>query len=225
MFKHTQRSTWYLVVTVALILAGPLATEGRADFILWNDEQLTVTTLHSKGWLYDQGQARIVSGGSVTFLYAYGSSAVDISGGSVSSNLYAYDSSAVNLFGGDVGYLEALNTSTVNISGGLVSILCANNSSAVDISGGSVSTLRANNTSTVTFNARGFRLGYGLSLDGDQVLGTGILIGEWFDGTRSVVDISVNASGATILAIPEPATLFLLAFGGLAVIRRRRRQK
>jgi hypothetical protein len=59
---------------------------------------------------------------------------------------------------------------------------------------------------------------------GERVLGTGLLSGEWFDGTRWTVNIQTNASGATILAIPEPATLSLLALGGLAVMRRRRRK-
>jgi len=43
------------------------------------------------------------------------------------------------------------------------------------------------------------------------------------NGTPWTVTISQNDTGATILAIPEPATLTLLALGGLAVIRCRRK--
>jgi len=40
-----------------------------------------------------------------------------------------------------------------------------------------------------------------LVLNGERVLGTGILSGEWMDGTRRVVNIAQNPPTATILAI------------------------
>jgi len=84
-----------------------------------------------------------------------------------------------------------------------------------------VTELRARDTSTVTFDGQDFILGTGLSLDGDKVLGTGGLSGTWMDGTSWTVNITLHDAGATILAIPEPATLSLLALGGLAMLRRR----
>jgi len=86
-----------------------------------------------------------------------------------------------------------------------------------------VNHLYAGGTSVITFHARDFRTHGGLWLDGDRVLGTGgALTGEWFDGTSWAVDIPDNQATATILVIPEPATLLLLAMGGLALLRRRR---
>jgi len=73
------------------------------------------------------------------------------------------------------------------------------------ISGGSVSNLSAYNSSTVTFYGQNFRVGVGLVFDGERVLGTGMLIGEWMDGTRWAVNITTNEPTATILAIPESA--------------------
>jgi len=135
---------------------------------------------------------------------------VDISGGSVRT-LNAYDSSAVKLSGGLVTYLDTRDSSTVDISGGLM------------IHDGSVTALRAYGTSVVTFHTRDFHTHGELWLDGDRVLGTGFLSGKWFDGTSWGVTITDNAVGATILAIPEPATLSLLALGGAALVRRRRK--
>ena len=368
------------LAALAIFLGGPLAKEGRANFILWDDEEITVDTYHGYGTLYDESCTKIVSGGYVgtltaydtsnvnmsggsmgglsangsskvaifsgkmdgigaydtsnvnisggsmdylsayknskvdisggnvkNLLYAHDSSNVDISGGNVGS-LYAHDSSNVDISGGNVGYLKAQDSSNLNISGGtmgsvraedlrqiggdrvnisggtvnkfIVSLslegdeqvaitqaptasllaqfgvnissgtvsntswhyirakksstvdicggsvdsLTAYDTSNVNISGGNVYWLHAYNTSNVKFIARVFRLGDGLSLDGDRVLGIGDLSGEWYDGTRWTVRIRANDSGATILAIPEPATLSLLALGGLALILRKRKR-
>ncbi|MFO7902510.1 MAG: PEP-CTERM sorting domain-containing protein, partial [Pirellulaceae bacterium] len=85
-----------------------------------------------------------------------------------------------------------------------------------DVSGGEVDSLHAYHSSTVAFHARDFDFGPGLSLDGDRVLGTGNISGEWFDGTPWTVAITKNDS--TIRAIPEPSALMLMAValgGGL----------
>ena len=93
---------------------------------------------------------------------------------------------------------------------------------SVDLSCGNVGNLLVYASSTVVFHAREFQFGEGLSLDGDRVLGTGILSGEWFDGTPWSVNIVINDATATILAIPEPATMGLVALGGLGMLMRRR---
>jgi hypothetical protein len=261
----------------ALALVGPLAGEGRGDFILHGNDQLIVTESHDNGTLWDTSRASIASGGSVSYINAYNSSGVDISGGSVAclsayndssvdissgsvgSYLQAYasssvhvsggsvnnylsangdssvdisggslpelnacDSSSVDISGGSVTWLYTIGTSSVEISGGSVYRLNADYSSSVDISGGRMDYLNALYTSTVTFHGQDFDLGKGLTLAGDRVLGTGILSGKWFDGTGWAVEIYTNNSEATILATPEPATLALLAVGGLALLRRRK---
>jgi hypothetical protein len=244
-----------------LVWVGALASQGNADFSLWYNEQLTVNTSHSLGMLYDESRAWIVSGGSVTKLYAYDTSTVDMADGSVSHTLFSRNTSTVNISGGFVNHVESYETSAVNISGGTVSFVdlrdssivrildgsvtaaVANDSSIVNISGdsvshscqayeagvmnisggsvpvlgahatsvvnltgGSLSELEVHDTSLVTFFVRDVRLGDGLSLDGDRLLGTGVLSGEWLDDApRWMVDIQTNASGATILVItPTP---------------------
>ena len=103
-------------------------------------------------------------------------------------------------------------------------LLRAWDTSRVDITGAIVGSLYAYDTSVVTFHARDFRFGFGLSVDGDRVLGMGAMSVEGFDGPRWTVDIKNNDSGATILAVPEPATLALLALGGSAMLTWRRRR-
>jgi len=55
----------------------------------------------------------------------------------------------------------------------------------------------------------------------NQLFGTGILSGQWLDGTSWATQISGNSETATILLIPEPATLALLGLGGLLLQKRR----
>jgi len=268
--RRTSLITRYCLATVVLLeLLGPLAGESRGDFILRDDEQLIVSSHHNQGVLFDRSRVSIVSGGSVTDLYAYNSSTVGISAGSV-TYIYAWDSSAVNMSGGSVGALIANdssavaisgissplqsvgilnandssavaisggavkelnasnystvdisggsvgfdssrvslrtnNSSRVGISGGSVAFLVASDSSAVAISGGSITTLKAMPSSAVTFYGQNFRVAGGLAFDGERVLGTGTLSGEWIDGTRWVVNITYSNLTATILAIPESA--------------------
>ena len=170
-------------------------------------------------------------------LDARGTSIVNISDGSVNW-IRASDQSTVNISGGWIdteGFegsygVSTYGTSTVNISGGWMPSqynagidggLYTHDSSTVDISCGDVALVRAYDSSIVTFDGQDFLLGTGLSLDGDKVMGTGILSGKWFDGTAWSTSIPYHAAGATIRVVPEPATLSLLALGGLAMIRRR----
>jgi len=234
----------YVATAVAvLILAGPLASEGRGSFELWDDAQFTVNSYQNSGMLYDESCATIVSGGSVDYIRASGTSTVNVSGGSVLS-LDAYYSSTVNVSAGSVSFVDAYHSSTVdisagsvsridaydesstvNISGGSVGSVIAHDASTVDISGGSVSSLYAYDDSAVDIHGYDFRTTAGLTLDGDNVLGTGVLTGKWYgqDDTMWAMTISTNAAAATIRVVPEPATLSLLALGGLAMLRRKPR--
>ena len=78
MLERLQRNPMYQVAAI-LVLALTLTSVGRADFMLWNDEQLTVNTSHSRGDLYDQSLATVISGGWVGNLYAFNSSTANIS--------------------------------------------------------------------------------------------------------------------------------------------------
>jgi hypothetical protein len=100
--------------------------------------------------------------------------------------------------------------------------LFAHGSGHVHMSGGQATDLYAYDTGAITLDVREFSLGAGLLLDGDRLRGTGPLSGKWRDGANWTSYIRVNNADATIRLIPEPATLSLLALGGLAILRRRR---
>jgi len=197
MFKQNSLITRYcLAVVVMLALLGPLAQKGRGDFVLYDNEQLTVNSYHNQGTLYDTSRASIVSGGTVYSLYAYDSSVVDISGGNET-------------------WLSAYNSSTTNISGGSVSgCFSAYDSSTVNISGGYISNLYAKGSSLTIFYGQNFHGFLGLVLNGDHVLCEGVLSGEWMDGTLWSVNIQQNDPTATILAVSWLATCYVNAQNG-----------
>lgn len=163
-----------------------------------------------------------ISGGTVRDLSPSDYSKINISGGSITENFNIFNFSTVDISGGSISYfLGARNSSAVNISGGSVSYLYTEDNGDVDISGGSVSSLYAIDSSVVSFHGRNFSISGGLVLDGERVLGLGILSGEWMDGTPWAVDILQNESSVTILVVPEPGTLLLLGIGAVMLRRRR----
>jgi hypothetical protein len=162
-----------------------------------------------------------ISGGYVDYcIRGYGSSTINMFGGYVNTPA-PNDSSIMNMFGGSAYWFSAEGSSTSNIFGGSIDEFYAVGSPTVNISGGSIESLHARDTSTTNIFGQNFQYSSGLILDGNRVFGTGILSGEWLDGTPWAIDIMENYSTATIL-VPEPATLLFFGLG--AVILRKRKQ-
>jgi len=193
---------------------------GGFDNLYANDTSTVVTPYDGYvGYLYPYETSTVtVSGASVVYLHTYDTSTVAVSGASV-RDLSAYGTSTVAVSGASVDYVDTYGTSSVDISGGRVDYVYTNETSTVDISGGSFYVLGAQDSSTVTLHGYDFQPTDGLSLDGNKVVGTGVLTGKWSDGTQWSISISVHDVWANIYT-PEPATLALLALGGLAVLRR-----
>ena len=206
---HKQNSLiarYCLAAVVLLALLGPLPGESRGDFVLQGDEQLTVSSPHNQGILFDRSRVLIVSGGSVNVLGAYGLSTVSISGGSVYGTLSAYDSSTVNT-AGSIGRLNAYHSGAVGVFGGSISSLYAYDSSTVNISGGSVSgSLNAKNSSAVNISA-GYVRNSLLAYDSSAVAISGGTMSNLYAMNSSAVAISggsvanLNAADSSTVAI------------------------
>ncbi len=156
----------YLVLCICLL---GLASESLGDFVLWDDEQLTVNARHDKGTLYDQSQAHIVNGGYVQELFVYGTSTVEthdgevdylktydasstiIGGGLVQKGLNVYDSSVVNILGGRVeAHSLVRDQGTVNVLGGRSGGHNTYNTSVINVFGGTIDvSIQSRDTSTI----------------------------------------------------------------------------
>ena len=163
-----------------------------------------------------------VLGGEVNTVSTHNNSTADISGGIVNA-VDVFDNSTTAIAGGNVSSLWAWHSSTIDIFDGIVNLnLIPDHNSTVKIYGGWVNRLHASGSSTVTFFGQNFVLGDGLWLEDDRLFGTGMLSGQWVNGMEWTTEIGWNPETSTILLIPEPMTLLLLGFGGLALRRRKR---
>ena len=229
-------------------------SDGRIGFLETYGNSTVDISGGSLGIFTHDGSRVTVTGGSVKTVYTSGHSSVDfacgpsgsadvgivfvndastltLSAGHLGSRIMAFDDSDVRITGGSVDdRVSAEDNATMTISGGDLYCLETWHDSVVDLSGGSVDFIRAHG-GNMTIHGKDFILVGGLLLEGDRVLGTGVLSGKWFDGTAWAIPIPVHEAGATILAVPEPATLALLALlalslpkrGGLAMLKRKRK--
>lgn len=127
--------TLWVVVAVAVITGA-----AQANFILFDDEYLNVTTTHSFGSLYDSSMADVRAGGDVYRAYVNDEARLNVIGGHVDT-LLAWDNSQITLLDGSVSDgLQTWQSSRVTIDGSFViNRLTAYDNSQITLLGGSVS--------------------------------------------------------------------------------------
>ena len=190
---------------------------------------------------YDTSTATLVGG--FNDLFAYGSSTVDVidavgeiwsaNGSSTitiqtgeSDFLQANDSSEVNVYGGSFFWPSARDSSKMNIYGGTIALF-ARNAATASVSGGTIIGLWSGDlwpgedpgmhTCVITVEGSGFNYP-----DGPIPDAAGTLTGALTDGSAINAPFEIHG-GASIILVPEPATLLLLSVAAVTVVLRRRR--
>lgn len=167
------------------------------------------------------GEAHMsISGGQITEINTYNGSSATISEGLIGCNVIAHNNSQINISGGEVWLnLYAYNNSRIFITGGVLT----DPRGAISAGGGyqsidnSIITISGND-----FQIDGVNVGYGeiKNNSGNDYL-SGHLTGILSDGGYLNRRFEIWEQSSIVL-IPEPFTLSLLALGGLVLLRKRR---
>jgi hypothetical protein len=167
----------------------------------------------------------IIDGG----LVAYDNSHVFIQGGIFDHSVWARDNSHLSISGGVISpWIAAYESSRINISGGKIEQdLIVQNNSYIAITGGVIGShiymgLWDMPTKAVieiygsNFKINGVDVGYGEVIEDSGRISGILQNGDVIDNTFMIYD-----SNAKIILVPEPASLLLLALGGIALRYRR----
>ena len=142
------------------------------------------------------------------------SATVDMTGGQV-LDFYAYQTSTVNLSGGTISWFYTSGSSALlNMSGGVIDrSLNVGGSSVTNLTGGQIpfystgAYISAGDSATVNI------YGYGFSLDGHY------LSGYWADGTAFYIWLRGSETPSHVVLIPEPVSILLFGLASLALRR------
>ena len=237
-----------LAAVAVVLLVGWLAGAARADIIFddgavhditWtinglvevrDDSNGNATTVNilpgarlMRGVLaYDNSHVNFAGGWSTGGLMCFDSSRAEISAGTIqNSSVNSYGNSHVTISGGDFGMnVKASGSSQMVISGGTGMYgLTIQQSSSITLVGDEFSL----NGIGVPYGEY-TQTGFWSAGQGPETLLTGTLAnGDAFGHYASHFSPLYISQNARLVLVPEPATLGLLALGGLALLRRRRR--
>jgi hypothetical protein len=205
--------TLYMYTTVNLMAGGRINEPYNLQ--AFEDSRINMLSGSIGGILSAFGSSQVdISGGSISTIVSFNSSQIDISGGSILWNLYSYGSSQVNISGGSIG-----------------GSLCNYDSSQVNVSGGQIV------DRFITLDYATLKIyGSDFAID-EQTFGygelTSILGGHWYDephrhltGTLLSGELIDNdfyiGEDARIVLVPEPASAMIIGIGGLFLFLRRR---
>lgn len=204
-------------------------------------------TYHVTDVYYDfqldlNNQSVLVEGSGVKAINAQGNSYVEVRntlplqphGGIGTVDLW--QTSSMKLINGEVGTVYMNNTSSLDVSGGEIDDLFDSTMApggTINVTDGYIHTFRVSGSSTSVFaggqldSVSFLNLGKGLSVTFICDLNTlnltynnGNLVnatGEWLDGSTFDTDFSIGAYDEYVHFVPEPATMLLMAFGGLLI--------
>ncbi|MHC4266240.1 MAG: PEP-CTERM sorting domain-containing protein [Planctomycetota bacterium] len=184
--------------------------------------------------------ADLVDGGSIEWFWAYNYSTVNVTGGSVGDELIGYENTTITMSGGSVYELGASDNCTITMNGGSVGyVLIATGNTTATMSGGSIgSYLVAYRNAEIYLEGSGFQvdgtpLGFGDKLSDYAYFNSasnryeGTIIGTLADESVLNNIFYISNTGplegtGDIIIIPEPATIFILGFGAITLLRKKR---
>jgi len=186
---------------------------GSVDWMkTYQDSTATISRGTIAGlYTYERSAAKLEKDSKVNSLYTYGHSTANVCDETWIKRLQVHDDSAVDVCGGIIDEMQALGTSTVSISGGTVALVTAYEFSTIELDGYDFRVILGE----MSINSEG------------RVWGSGLLAGKWLDGTGipwTTIVADNYCYTATIRLVPDPATLSLVALGGMTMALRRRRK-
>lgn len=174
----------------------------------------------------------LMTGGRIGGLRSYATSSATILNtnpmGSMNAGislLYAYDSSTINFSGGSVWNFYGFGSSTINIDGGAMHYLIMRESSIGHLSGGQILTDLAIPVDTSYVHI------YGYDFNHDPLGGIeneGLLTGYWPGGEAFSISLNNWKAETDVITydqiifhvIPEPTSILLIGIGGLIISRK-----
>ncbi len=186
-------------------------------------------------------KAKVVSGARIASIYGGGDSIVTLEGGEVFFSVGVSDRSAATITGGVMGHVIGAGKGNIIFSGGLINgDLESYVSSKVIIQGGTMGNAKACGASTI--DIYGGQIDWGIyaiqdsiitiwgskfSLDGISVsygpitATSGTITGTLSSG--EIINVPFDSlDNASIILVPEPASVLLLGLGGLFLRRKAR---
>jgi len=223
------------ILAVVLLFSASQTYAVLQDKIFTSDGVIREGNEYRNVDIYDTHPVRTtvsMSGGSVNRLIAYDSSVLNFTGGTI-SGLYAHDFSTINVSGGFIHSPMAWDYSTINISGSFNAVeVGATATGIVNVMGGTMEAIAGwggvislyGGTVTDNIHAVGGWVNvFGYDLEKSSTggkYGYGYVGGFWNDGTALTIHLGGSGTYSHINLVPEPATLMLLALGGILLRKR-----
>ena len=206
------------VTTVNLLRNGIMS-----NVVVWQRGQLNLLGGTINYLTLDaNGQASIYSGEIIGGLAVHLLGRLSLSGGTINDYVSVSGEGYANISGGVIrGQLSVYESSEVYISDGMFDSIIIQGDSRCYISGGTIQggiiDSQVNCHSVITIYGSGFNYPYGIIPDA-----YGTLTGVLSNGDPINTNFHFYTGGSIVL-VPEPCTMSLLALGVVALLRKRRR--
>lgn len=208
-----------LAVCAASSIAAIYLDDGASHYI--GDGDYSGDDIHLDSNADNGTRAYLTNGCAVGLLNAHKNAKVNVGKGAHSASVYAYDAADVTMSGGDTDFLYAHDNAIVTLSGGKVN-----------------QDLGVYKNGKIFLAGTGFMVNGQLLSNGDKLSDldleqhptNGYFFGDIFgtlaDGSMMYNRFYINntddyAGTGDIVIVPEPATMLLIAFGGLIARRKK----